>query len=297
MSGSLEAPIAKLRRAVHHYRTLKALHWGVDHKRRPVSCKAQVDGLKYEFCVGEVESLNPDVPLILGDAYHNLRAALDGLVFQLHVRRYRGRVPPDIVSNSAFPIRTKEWHYKSGKLKGLPVPTDKWKEIGTLGARERTTIEWLQPYKGWDTRHPRPTSLVGQLRAGLADIHRFDIIDKHQQPYLVEAHLRAVAQPRFPSRPDFGFRQHPRFAIPVESNTHVDTWTFRSRPPAEYMNMHPGVLTAIVMEPTPGDRIDVIPNLGGSIWAVALVFGRFKRFPPITTPPIDLREVTLTADS
>ena len=69
MYGSLELPAAKLRRAVHHYRTLKDIHWGVDHRRRPVT-RRQVDaeGLEYEFRVGDIEPLNPDVSLILGDA-------------------------------------------------------------------------------------------------------------------------------------------------------------------------------------------------------------------------------------
>ena len=200
VSGSLESPMAKLRRAVHHYRTLKAIHWDVDHKRRPVNVKA-VDGLHYEFSVGDIEPLNPDVPLILGDAYHNLRSALDCLVFQLHVRAHRGAVPGRVVSDSAFPIRMKEWRYGSGSRMGQPIPTDEWKEIKTLGKRERTGIEWLQPYKGWDRNYPHPSRFIGQLRAGLADIHRFDIMDKHHAPHLVEAVLfQAWISRGFPMR-------------------------------------------------------------------------------------------------
>ena len=291
MSGSLEPSVAKLRRAIHHYRTLKELHGGGDHKHRPVMCQPQVDGLTYEFRIGEVESLSPDVPLVLGDAYHNLRAALDCLVFQLHERRFRGKVPRRAVNNSAFPIFTQEPRYSmkhpDPSLRGRVIPTDQWRSIKALGHRERAAIEWSQPYKGFDPRWPRPKSLIGQRRRGLSDIHRFDIIDKHHQPHLVAAILVSVGQPRFPGG-DFGFRQKPPFPpkgtsmVPLITDAHVDTWTFTRPPPAEYMNMHPGVRTGIGMEPDPGQKIDVLPNLGGSIWITARTIFRFaNRFPPI----------------
>ena len=296
MSGTLEAPVAKLRRAIHHYRTLKALHGGGDNKGRPVICEPQVDGLTYKFRVGEIEPLSPEIPLVLGDAYHNLRSALDCLAFQLHERCFRGRIPPEVVSRSAFPIFTKEPRYsfqhRDRSLRGQLRPTSDWREIKALGNRERAAIEWLQPYKRWNPRWPHPKERVGQWRSGLADVHRFDIIDKHHQPHLVAAVLISVSQPRFP-RPVPGFRQVPSFPprnaplVELVSNAHVDTWTFRRPPPPEYMDMHPGVSTGIGMEPDPGGKIDVLPNIGGSIWVVAQIIDRFRnRFPPLDASPL-----------
>lgn len=297
MAGSLDAPIAKLRRAIHHYRTLKALHRGGDHQHRTVSCQAHVDGLTYEFRIGEVEPLDPQIPLVLGDAYHNLRAALDCLVFQLHERRFRGNVPRRSAKNSAFPIFAEQPRYGRKdcdvSLRGCVIPTDEWPSIKALGHRERTAIEWLQPYKGWDPKWPRPKSNVGKLRLGLADINRFDIIDKHHQPHLVAAVLVSVGEPRFPVD-DFGFLHQPQFPprnaplVSLVAGAHVDTWTFRRPPPPEYMHMHPGVRTGVGMEPIRGQRIDVLPNLGGSIWVVTQVILQFApRFAP--TDLSDLR--------
>jgi len=303
VNGSLDAPVAKLRRAIHHYRTLKTLQGGGDHKARAVTPKAHIDGLTYEFYIGQIESLDPDIPLILGDAFHNIRSALDCLAFQLHLRRHRGRLPPNVANQSAFPIFTREPRYpmnhRNRKLRGTLIPSSDWRAIKTLAKRERAAIEWLQPYKGFDTRWPRPKSHIGQYRSGLTDINRFDIIDKHHQPHLVAAALIGVMNPRFPGADDFGFRQKPQFgrSEPLVSDAHVDTWTFNRPPPPEYVNMHPGVLTGISMEPDAGDRIDVLPNLGGSIWIGAKVVERFaNRFPYCDFGPLnsDLTEVHRT---
>jgi hypothetical protein len=291
--------MAKLRRAIHHYRTLKNIHWGVDHRLRPVVATPSADGLSATFRVGEIEDLNPDIPLILGDAFHNLRAALDLLVFQLHVRHYRGKVPHDAVEASAFPIIMDERLYTKGAKKGTPKPTATWGSIRRLAKAERTAIEWLQPYKGFNEKWPRPDTQIGQLRAGLKDIHDFDIIDKHRQPHLVTAILFSVAQPRFPGE-DYGFRQPPAFPppgaprSPLESGALADTWTFDRPPPPEYFSLHPGVTTGIGMEPAAGDWVDVLPNLGGSIWVVAIVIRRFARlFPALKTPPITISDIPM----
>ena len=133
---------------------------GVDHKRRPVTCHSvDPDGLRYEFRVGEIEPLNPDVSLILGDAYHNLRSALDALVFQLHVKRHRGSVPPKVIEELSFPIRESERRFGNGRRKGQSIPSDEWNEIRTLARRQRQAIEWLQPYKGYEKRWPLSSAL------------------------------------------------------------------------------------------------------------------------------------------
>ena len=209
-------------------------------------------------------------------------------------------MPSDVVDNSEFPIRMNEWHVRNGPKKGQAIPTDEWREIRTLAGKERRAIEWLQPYKGWERRWPRPRSRIGQLRAGLADIHRFDIIDKHHQPHLTAAVLIAVGQPDFPGE-DFGFRQKPVFMpadgplVPLESSALVDRWTFTRRPPPKILDMHHGVISGIGMEPDPGHRIDVLPNLGGSVWVVADVMERFaKLFPPPAEPLVSAQAVSFS---
>jgi hypothetical protein len=50
------------------------------------------------------------------------------------------------------------------------------------------------------------------------------------------------------------------------------------------MDMHRGIYSTVGIDPA-GDRIMVLPNLGGSILGVAMLITRFEnRFPPIESP-------------
>ena len=134
--GSLEDPIAKLQRAVAHYLAIRDALGGVDHPLISMRTVSSQDGLRYEFYAENVSPLPADLPLMLGDAYYNLRGALDYLVYQLHERRYRGKIPPNVVDQAQFPIRPQA-------PKSNP---DKWQSIKNLACRDRTAIAWLQPY-------------------------------------------------------------------------------------------------------------------------------------------------------
>src|ERR1700681_2697566 len=179
MSGSLDTPVARMERAARHYRTIKEeFHGGVDRKFRPVTTKCESEGVDYSFYVGDIEPFDAEVSFLVSEAYFNLRAALDQLVFQLHVRHFRGNVPPDAEEASAFPVILKQWKYKTGRMKGNPVPSSEWNSIKRLAARERTAIEWLQPYKGWGSVYP-PDTNIGALRCSLSQIHDINRFDKH----------------------------------------------------------------------------------------------------------------------
>ena len=94
---------------------------------------------------------------------------------------------------------------------------------------------------------------------------------------------------------DYGFRQNPRFGVALESNAKVDTWTFAIRPPAPNMQTHIGVLTAVGIEPSEGDRIEVLPYLGGLIVGVSRILYRFaNRFPPVL--PFDITDLDVTEE-
>jgi hypothetical protein len=65
-----------------------------------------------------------------------------------------------------------------------------------------------------------------------------------------------------------------------------DRWTFTAAMPPELMDMNPGILSAVAID-VGGDRIEVMPHLGGSIICVAWALGRFNRFfPPATFPDL-----------
>jgi hypothetical protein len=279
--GSIDQPLAKLGRAAYHYRVVKFdVFGGHDRQAWPVTLERHRDGLEYRLRAPKIEPLPTDLPLIFGDAYFNLRAALDYLVFQLHLRHYRGNLPAKIVKSSAFPIYNQQPLAKGGAL----LDTCNWKEIGTLGKHERTALEWLQPDKG------RGSGLTKQIREALSDLSSLNNIDKHQELHVTQRIVQAVPIPDFP--PEFGFQQHPAFGIPLESGAYVDTWTFAKAPPPEYLNMNFSVRTAVQIEPIIG-RLEEPFHLGGSILAVEAVVKRFSRLFPPPVEPLNLSWVRM----
>ncbi len=109
----------------------------------------------------------PEVSAPLGDAIHNLRSALDHLVWGLTIER-GGRVG----KSTHFPIRSDKAGMTNTNVK---------KTLRELGDSQRTIIDNLQPYKRRDpTRHP------------LAMLARLDDDDKHQALYVFDALPRNV---------------------------------------------------------------------------------------------------------
>src|ERR1022692_3782492 len=105
MSGSLEGPVAKVGRAIEHYRTLKNdFLGGFDIKHRHVTPEAQREGLEYRFHVGKIDVVDSRFALVLGDGFYNMRCALDHLAFQLHVAELGDPLPPAVEKASQFPI-------------------------------------------------------------------------------------------------------------------------------------------------------------------------------------------------
>jgi hypothetical protein len=285
VAGSLADPIARVNRAIHHYHTLKKHFHGVDYKNWSVSPKQYRQGREYRFYVGKVDPLEPVWPLILGEGYHNLRAALDNLVFQLHVRRYRGKVPDAVTKVSAFPAFDCQPTVKHG----APRPPRDWDKIGTLGRAERALIERLQPYKGWGTSYP-PDTPMGAMRRAIFDIDRLDIIDKHRHLHLPNIVVQAVPTPPSRIARRYGFEQRPRFGVPLESYAEVDRWTFRTAPPAEDVPMKSYISSCIAIDPRigpGGGQIAALPHFGGSIHALVMILRLFEgRFPAAEWPDL-----------
>jgi len=92
---------------------------------------------------------------ITGDVVHNLRSALDHLIWQLVSL---GPCAPD--QRAEFPIFKDEKHY----LREAP------KKMGGAPSAARTTIDRLQPYHRGDAAESHPLWML----------HELDIIDKHR---------------------------------------------------------------------------------------------------------------------
>jgi hypothetical protein len=116
-----------------------------------------------ELTVTRADSLPDELAVICGDAVHNLRSALDHLIWQLIVAN--SRKPNE---NAAFPIWRSESKFKSGRpgyAKGISKPA-----LDVLYA--------LKPYKGGND--------------ALWLIHKLDIVDKHRLLLTVAMRHEAV---------------------------------------------------------------------------------------------------------
>jgi hypothetical protein len=269
--GSLEDPIAKLQRAVEHFLLIRNVLGGRDHPLVSMRMVSSNDGLRYDFYAEDVPPLPANLPLMLGDAYFNLRGALDYLVYQLHERQYRGRIPLDVADHTQFPI-----YPKAPKKK-----PEKWDSIGNLRKRERDAIVLLQPYR------QRKGPLWG-IREHLSDINEINRIDKHRKLHVTRAIPQAV--PVMASFPSYGVKYSPAFGVPIESGSLIYSMEFDREPPEAEVSRVRRFRSAAVFE-AGGHLIDLMPHLGGSIHAVSEVINRFSRLFPPPAVPQDLAQV------
>lgn len=269
--GSLDDPLAKLQRSAEHYVLIKNAFGERDHQLIPLRMVQSVDGLECKFFAEDIPALPGDISLMLADAYHNARVALDHLVFQLHVRHYRGLVPLNVEGGTAFPI------HDTAQNNG----PDHWRSIKNLGKKERTTIERLQPYR------QRPGPLYG-IREHLSDLSRIDNVDKHRRLHVTREIAQAV--PTLDTLLQYGLQHRPAFGEPIETGSLIDTWTFDRRPPDTAMR-HDWKFRLGASFEVQGRKFDLIPHLGGSIHAVARVISRFRGLFPSSNVALDLSHV------
>lgn len=266
MAGSLLGARQKWNRARLQQEALA----NAGHTRAyPLTAKAYRDGLEYRFYVGEIPSFDSvEVALATGDCLFNLRAALDHIVYALHLRRYRGRIPDDIEERPQFPILT-----EPPPARGRSCDTAKWRDIGKLSERQRCTIAWLQPYNG------RNDDLFG-VRWALAHLARLNNIDKHRHLHVVRrAAIATVRQPWFP--PEYRFR-HETFWVTMESQVEIHRWTFTARPPnvAEQIKRQNEVIADVLLDEG-GERFQLFPFLQNLVNAVESVIYRFTPYLPL----------------
>jgi hypothetical protein len=179
--------------------------------------------LEYRFYLGDMPGIEPEWALVVGEILFNLRSALDHLAYQLHVAALNGNVPEAIERVSQFPI----YNTVDGWANNL---------YRNLSSRDQDALHDLQPYIArndcWEwTRH------------WLNLLNVWHTFDKHRKLHLVtgakNASIIVEPDPRFPFDTDF-------IDGPVESKSHVETWTF-SHPPKE-LKHHPGVFLHVAFQ-------------------------------------------------
>jgi len=174
LSPNLEGVRAKLDRAQHHFIDL--------HERIKAALSPEKDrkgATTYEvnseghtvIKLSKAEPLDSALPLIVGDCVHNLRSALDHLVYQLAILNGAGS---DAASKTAFPIYLKSKAFKN-------VVDDKVAPF--ISSAALAEIEALQPYNTSDPPEFDPLWRLSQL----------DNIDKHRLLIVVGQEVRLDA--------------------------------------------------------------------------------------------------------
>ena len=146
--GTIEV---KVNRAKDQLRTLHNEMDGWDQRSRtPGRTWALIpevhdNGLKHFFRLRFTEHLPVEWAVILGEAVHNLRSALDQCVFWLTIDNL-GRD----IGGTAFPVNTRKKYFAQvhsrGARAGDWTPTSGMFKIRGVGAGPRAFIESLQPY-------------------------------------------------------------------------------------------------------------------------------------------------------
>lgn len=150
--ASLKGPRLKLQRAKHHLDDLvEAIKRFYETDPYDGVIQDNPETQRREFTVTRADPLPDELAVICGDAVHNLRSALDHLVWQLIIAN--GGKPNQ---NAAFPIWGSESKFKSsrpGYAKGV-------------SKQALDLLYGLKPYKGGSD--------------ALWRIHQLDIVDKHR---------------------------------------------------------------------------------------------------------------------
>lgn len=123
----------------------------------------------------------PRLGIIAGDYAHNLRSALDHLVYQL------AKLTTESPRGTQFPIAVDERDYLAPRGKGGPSMRDRY--LACLRPEHRTMIDEVQPYRA-GTR-PKADDMA------LAHLNRFANTDKHRTIHAVYGRLQNVtAEPK-----------------------------------------------------------------------------------------------------
>ena len=261
MSGNIGGAVAKLSRS---YMQLTELQRHVESifppaKLWPLAIEERRPGFEYFLHLSQIPSIDPGWTLIASEILYNIRCALDYLVYELHVRRFRGTPPASVAKVSMFPISFNQPNFPQFR-------------IDTLGKREQRAIRHLQPYiarrDGWEF-----------TRLALGQLHALQNIDKHRRLHVVTATQAVVFSHSYPASCGFAF-EHSSGA--VKSGAHVQTYTFVSPPPE--VKFAEGVILAPALEHD-GQKMSLLGTLSELTNQVTFVIERFAdQFPGVPRP-------------
>lgn len=156
--ASLDGPRARIARAAEHFEEINAtVNAFVDADPYLLRLKRHPDGW-YVSEIREITKGDADLfGLVFGDFLHNLRSALDNLVWQLVI--FNGCTPSGGTGGNAFPICS-SW----------PRFLDSMFRLRGVALDHVAFIEALQPYEGRNE----------PVHEALRVVHHLSNVDKHQ---------------------------------------------------------------------------------------------------------------------
>lgn len=228
--------IERAREHIDQLRTAIDPMLAVDLKSRPYRLFVEVDPNSLERVVrlAVLDNLDPRLGAIAGDAVHNLRSALDLLVWQLVT--VNGGSPGD---HTAFPVGRSKQGFETalpGCVKGSAPSV-------------HALLQQLQPYKGGNDAIWR--------------IHRIDVVDKHHVLIPAGAVVEAVMVPDGIRFDGAGRRILPNLLPGYSRVPAVDRAELVRLPPDEHeVNVHPeGICEITFAEPEVVAGEPMIPTL------------------------------------
>jgi hypothetical protein len=204
---------AKISRAEHHLRdidaALKMVIGDNPNANHPVIFEYESDGKDVIVKLTECQPLDPALPLMIGDCLHNLRSALDYLVYRLALKNGATTVFAD---KTFFPIYlTKTMFDERVEKKVKPF----------ISSAALTEIEQCQPYGAYDIPE----------EADIWILSRLDIFDKHRLLVIAGQQFAAT---EFTITLDSGESRHevipePKWK-PVKNGTEIIRFRFAEAP-------------------------------------------------------------------
>jgi hypothetical protein len=171
VSAHLVSVRLKIDRARNHFDHLSAaIHEAMRAKQNSNVSPFEFDGERNHLLLRAVEPrpLDQMVPLAIGDSVHNLRSALDHIVFQLAAIN---GAPAEAGEKTAFPIYSSPKGFKDFAKKSLAP---------FISAEALTAIAKLQPY---EAGNGGPLSVLWMLS-------QLDNVDKHRIVVVVAQKVR-----------------------------------------------------------------------------------------------------------
>jgi hypothetical protein len=110
-----------------------------------------------------------EIALAAGDCIHNLRAALDHVIYELGCQHTQQQH----VKGTAFPILSDPTSWDATDKAGKLLPSSGLHKLSAVPDRARDSIKLLQPYD-------KAKDALFWQREGLLQLHRLDIADKHR---------------------------------------------------------------------------------------------------------------------